>query len=226
MPIIKRGAAAIDPPFWKYSSLPVNDTYLMTSRETENRTITPFYVKTGQEILCTGVIISAGRILLRPISEGDTWQVFENFTADIARFMVPQPPERVQDTVQFIRRAMTGMERRENLQFVIVDKNSGEFLGCCGLHGHGTPKTPELGIWLKATAHGSGYGQEAIAALISWAEQHLVYDYLVYPVDRKNVPSRKIPEALGGEIFEETICRRQDGGRLDVIIYRIYPQQT
>ena len=224
MPINKLGVAAIGRLFRKYRSLPVNDTHLMTPKRAENRAATPFQAKTGQAVLCSGVTISSGRILLRPISERDTWQVFENFTADVARFMVPQPPECVQDTIQFIRHAVAGMERGENLQLVIVDKTSGEFLGCCGLHGHGTPRTPELGIWLKVAAHGNGYGQEAIAALVSWAERHLVYDYLVYPVDRENHPSRKIPQALGGEIFGEMICRRQDGGRLDVVIYRIYPQ--
>ena len=192
--------------------------------ENKSAPATPFQAKSGQSILCTGVIIPTGRLLLRPITERDTWQIFENFTPEVTRYMVPQPAERVQETIQFIRRSLAGMERGENLQFVIVDKASGEFLGCCGLHGHGTPQTPELGIWLKTAAQGNGYGKEAITAVVQWAEQHLQYDYLTYPVDRDNIPSRKIPEALGGEIFEESLCVKQDGGCLDVLIYRIYPQ--
>ena len=185
---------------------------------------TPFLTKTGRAILYTGVIIPAGRVLLRPISERDTWQVFENFTAEVTRYMVPQPSDRVADTIQFIRRSLAGMARGENLQLVIIDKASGEFLGGCGLHGKGTPRTPELGIWLKVAAHGNGYGREAITALVQWAEQNLLYDYLIYPVDKDNIPSRKIPQTLGGEIFEETICPRQDGSILNIVIYRIYPQ--
>lgn len=196
----------------------------MRTEQKEPAPATPFLTQTGRAILYTGVIIPSGRVLLRPISERDTWQVFENFTAEVTRYMVPQPSDRVEDTVQFIRRSLTAMERGENLQLVIVDKASGEFLGGCGLHGKGTPRTPELGIWLKAAAHGNGYGREAITALVQWAEQNLLYDYLIYPVDRDNIPSRKIPETLGGEIFEETICARQDGGSLDIVVYRIYPQ--
>mgnify|MGYP001827681740 CR=1 FL=1 len=192
--------------------------------ENKSAPATPFQAKSGQPILCTGVIIPTGRLLLRPITERDTWQIFDNFTTEVTRYMVPQPSNRVGDTIQFIRRALAGMERGENLQFVIVDKASGEFLGCCGLHGQGTPRTPELGIWLKGAAQGNGYGKEAITALVAWADQHLSYDYLTYPVDRNNIPSRKIPQALGGEIFEETLCAKQNGGFLDAVIYRIYPQ--
>jgi RimJ/RimL family protein N-acetyltransferase len=194
--------------------------------EQKSAPATPFHTKTGPAILCTGVIIPAGRVLLRPISERDTWQIFENFTSEVTRYMVPQPSERVEDTIQFIRHSLEGMERGENLQLVIVDKASGEFLGCCGLHGKGTPRTPELGIWLKVAAHGNGYGKEAIAALVKWAEKNLLFDYFIYPVDRDNIPSRKIPEALGGEIFEETMCTKQNGGCLNVVIYHIYPQQV
>ena len=195
----------------------------MTTDQKDPAPPTPFLTKTGRAILYTGVIIPAGRVLLRPISERDTWQVFENFTDEVTRYMVPQPSDRVEDTVQFIRRSLAAMERGENLQLVIVDKASAEFLGGCGLHVKGAPRTPELGIWLKAAAHGSGYGKEAVTALVQWAEQNLLYDYLIYPVDRDNIPSRKIPEALGGEIFEETICSRQDGENLNILIYRIYP---
>lgn len=185
---------------------------------------TPFQAKIGRPVLCSTVEITADRILLRPISDRYAWQIFDNFTAEVTRYMVPQPSDRMEDTLKFIKNSLEGMERGENLQFVILDKKSSEFLGCCGLHGHGNPTTPELGVWLKIAAHGSGCGREAIAALVQWAEQHLRYEYLTYPVDRGNIPSRKIPEALGGEIFEEALCPRQDGRFLDIVIYRIYPR--
>jgi len=184
---------------------------------------TPFMPKAGHTFLCGEVEIAAERILLRPISEKDAGEIFQNFTAEVTRYMSPQPPARFEETLAFISNALEGVRREENLQFVIVDKKSGEFLGCCGLHGHGNPVTPELGIWLKISAHGNGYGKEAIIALVQWADRYLKYDYLTYPVDRDNIPSRKIPESLGSEIFEEALCPRQNGGFLDILIYRIYP---
>ena len=185
---------------------------------------TPFEAKVDQTFLCTEVEIAAERILLLPISDNYAGEIFQNFTTEVTQYMVPQTPGRIEETLAFIGNSLEGMKRGENLQFVIVDKVSGEFLGCCGIHGQGNPTKPELGIWLKIAAHGNRYGKEAIMALVQWADRHLQYDYLTYPVDRDNVPSKKIPEALGGEIFEEALCPTQDGRFLDIVVYRIYPQ--
>ena len=47
------------------------------------------------------------------------------------------------------------------------------------------------------------------------------FDYLIYPVDRANIPSRKIPESLGGIIFEEKKTKTMSGGVLDEVVYKI-----
>ncbi len=183
---------------------------------------TPFQAKPGSLFRCSEVEISAERIRLLPISEEYAREIFENFTSEVARYMSPQPAGCIEETLAFISNSLQGMERGENLQFVILHKGSGEFLGCCGLHGQGCPMTPELGIWLKPAAQGNRYGREAITAVKLWADEHLRYRYLTYPVDRDNIPSRKIPEALGGEIYEESLCPTCDGRFLDMVIYRIY----
>ncbi len=196
----------------------------MTVRR-EKAPATPFEAKSGQDLDCTTVAIESVRLLLQPISEPYIEEIFHAFTPQVARYMVPKAPGHIAETRAFVSKALQGMARGENLQFVILDKESGEFLGCCGLHGDGCPRTPELGIWLKVAAHGRGYGKEAITALVDWADAHLQYKYLAYPVDRENIASRKIPQALDGQIFEETHCATQDGGFLDVVIYRIYPRR-
>lgn len=193
------------------------------STEPKSAPATPFEDKAGQPIDCLKVEIAAERVLLRPISEQYAEEIFFHFTPEVTRYMVPRSPTYIEETFDFIGRSLDGMERGENLQFVILKKESREFLGCCALHGQGKPQTPELGIWIKTSAHGNGYGKEAIFALVDWAKRHLEYKYLTYPVDRENIPSIKIPEALDGQVFEETLCARQDGGFLDVLIYRIYP---
>jgi RimJ/RimL family protein N-acetyltransferase len=184
--------------------------------------VTPFQAKPGRAFRCSEVEITAERVRLLPISEDYAREIFKNFTPEVTHFMVPQPARCIDETLAFISNARQGMEWGENLQFVIVDKESGEFLGCCGLHGHGCPTTPELGIWLKEVAHGRRYGREAITAVKRWVDEHLRYSYLTYPVDRENIPSRKIPESLGGEIHEESLCPTRDGRFLDIVIYRIY----
>lgn len=104
---------------------------------------------------------------------------------------------------------------------VIVSKTTEEFLGNCGLHGQGKVRTPELGIWLKKNAHSKGYGQEAVRTLVKWSENNIDLDYFIYPVDRRNIPSRKIPESLGGQIFEDYKLKTPTGKILDLVVYRI-----
>jgi RimJ/RimL family protein N-acetyltransferase len=87
---------------------------------------------------------------------------------------------------------------------------------------HIDTRTPELGIWVKKAAHGHGYGREAITGLTGWAMQNLDFDYLVYPVDRRNLPSRRIPEALGGVIEAEYTMTNASGNLLEILEYRIH----
>jgi RimJ/RimL family protein N-acetyltransferase len=78
-----------------------------------------------------------------------------------------------------------------------------------------------LGVWLKKEAHGSHYGQEAVEAVVAWVSAYVDCDDLIYPVDKRNTASRKIPERLGGEIIGERNIQNESGTILDEFVYRI-----
>ena len=59
---------------------------------------------------------------------------------------------------------------------------------------------PELGLWLKESAHRQGFGWEAVDALIDWGHAFLGKGSFIYPVAVQNIGSRRIAENLGGEI--------------------------
>jgi RimJ/RimL family protein N-acetyltransferase len=113
------------------------------------------------------------------------------------------------------------MKEGTNLQLVIKHKDTKEYLGNVGLH-HLDQKNPELGIWIKKEAHGCAYGLEAITGVIEWAKQNLDFNYLKYPVDRHNIPSRKIPERNNGVIRREYLEKNTVGKELDIVEYWIY----
>lgn len=171
----------------------------------------------------TRVSVETARLRLRPVEPGDAPQVFRHFTPAVTRYMWPRSPQQIGESQAFIDRARAGAERGDNLVVAILRRDGGEFLGCCGVHGGDNGRTPELGIWIKEAAHGHGYGKEAVLAMKQWADEHLLYDYLIYPVDRRNRPSRRIPEAMGGEVFETKLATAQDGRTLDEVVYRIWP---
>ncbi|WP_019504147.1 GNAT family N-acetyltransferase [Pleurocapsa sp. PCC 7319] len=165
--------------------------------------------------------IEGERIRLITISNKFEQDIFQEFTNEITTYMFPSPPANIKGTQNFILESRQGIRAANNLQFVVVMKTTGEFLGNCGLHGQGKVRMPELGIWLKKDAHGKGYGQEAVHTLVNWSKKNIDLSYFIYPVDRRNTSSRKIPESLGGHIFEDYQVKTSTGKILDLVVYKI-----
>jgi ribosomal-protein-alanine N-acetyltransferase len=168
-------------------------------------------------------ILSSDRLTIIPVSEKYALDAFREFTPEISTYMFPKVPESIEDTLSFIRQAQKDLADEKELTVMILKKDSDEFLGCGGIHKIDTDK-PEFGIWIKKSAHGQKYGREAITALKQWADQHLQYTYLVYPVDRRNISSRKIAESIGGVVEAEYQKPNLAGIILDEVEYRIYPR--
>jgi [ribosomal protein S5]-alanine N-acetyltransferase len=146
--------------------------------------------------------------------------IFREFTEEITTYMHSYPPQMIFETESFISESLLNMQNGDDLILVILRKDSQEFLGCSGIHTINS-KYPEIGIWLKKSAHGSGYGIEAITALKDWTHSNLNYEYLLYPVDRANIPSHRIPERLGGQVFREYEQTNSSGKVLHLVEYRI-----
>lgn len=167
------------------------------------------------------VEILTERLLLKPIDMSYAEEIFTSFDKNVTHYMGPQPADTISETQAFIVYSLKSLQQGTNLQLVIIDKSNGDFFGCAGLHGIGE-KDPELGVWLKSSAHGNGYGLEAMTALIEWAQNNIEFDYMTYPVDKRNTASRRIPEKNGGIIAREMKVMNASGFELDEVEYRIY----
>ena len=148
-------------------------------------------------------------------------EMFTGFDTEITRYMYGKPNESIQDVLNFINLSQKNMKNGKELVLVYTLTKTGEFLGAAGLHNINS-RTPEFGIWLKKSAHGHGYGREAATALHDWAVINLKYDYLKYPVDKNNRPSKKIPVSLDGVAEDEYKKTNASGYLLDLVEYSIY----
>ena len=160
------------------------------------------------------------RLLLKSISLAYKQQIFDTFTEEITTYMYPRPAKNLIETASFIKSSLEGMKNEHELILVILKKDDQEFLGCAGIHGINR-EHPEFGIWLKKTAHGNGYGFEAVAAMKNWCEENLDCEYFIYPVDEENHPSRRIPEKLGGKVARTYQKSNLSGRILNLVEYRI-----
>lgn len=167
------------------------------------------------------VVIESERLKLVPTSEDYAQDIFREFTDEITRYMMPKTPQKIEETLEFIRSSRKAMGEGEELEVVILNKFTGEFIGHGGIRKLKTD-APVLGIWIKKGAHGHKYGREAVKALKEWVDKNLNYEYLEYPVDKKNIPSRKIAESLGGTVAREIKKKNMAGNILDEVEYRIY----
>jgi len=164
--------------------------------------------------------IETDRLVLVPISEKYKQEMFDNLTSEITRYMLVATPKDISETESFVSMAI--QKNREGTDFFVTFlSKDGEFIGNGGLHKIDT-KNPEFGVWIKKSAHGKGLGREAMMAIKDWADDNLDYEYLVYPVDERNVTSRKIPEAMGGVIAGKRNHENGNGEELKTVEYRIY----
>ena len=168
-----------------------------------------------------GERIETGRLVLRPLELADVPEIFRAFNREVTRYMAPAAPGHPDETARFVEHSRRLMERGAELCCTIREAKSGAFLGCAGLH-HVGSRTPEFGIWLARTAQGRGYGTESIRALRDWGAR-LDPEGYVYPVDRRNMPSRRLAERLGGVVVETRSNEKAtpDGRRLETIVYRV-----
>lgn len=169
--------------------------------------------------LCDVEILSY-RLRQVPINMKYAFDIFVNFTEDVTEYMYPKAAGCIEEIESFIEGSMKGLEEGSNLQLVILDRVTGEFLGCSGFHKADT-ETPELGIWIKKAAHGNGYGFEAISSIIAWARENKDFQNMLYSVDRRNRSSRRIPEMHGGVVNKEYKLINLSGNELDILEYWI-----
>ncbi|MCR4329929.1 MAG: GNAT family N-acetyltransferase [Candidatus Roizmanbacteria bacterium] len=170
------------------------------------------------------ISIESERLKLIPTTEKYAQEIFKEFSNDLTVFMYPKPAKKIDETLSYISLSRQTMEKGEQLQVVILNKLTNEFIGHGGISGLNTD-TPELGIWIKKSAHGNKFGREAVKALKEWTDKNKLYTYIMYPVDKRNIPSRKIAESLGGVIEDEYKKENMSGNILDEVEYRIYPKK-
>lgn len=179
-----------------------------------------FVMNDGNQVNFFDVSIETDRIKLVSIAYRYAEVIFAEFTEQVGRYLYVQPTGIFADTETFISQSLDALERRTDLQLVILDKQTDEFLGCTGLH-HTDTSTPEPGLWLKESAQGKGYGFEVIAALKRWADKCLTHECLIYQADKENIRSWTIAVRLGG-VFDAEFQKPNSRGIPRICVqYRI-----
>jgi len=159
------------------------------------------------------IVILSPRLQLRQFQMVDAQEVFGCITPGIAKFMPWEPPS----WSEYLTRCEKRVQAPEpnKFSFAIRRLDGGECLGMSSLE-DAYSVSPELGLWLKESAHGQGFGREVVAALVEWGHASLGKRTFTYPVAIQNIASRRIAESLHGEIIGN-----RTNPKYDSVVYRI-----
>jgi len=159
------------------------------------------------------IVILSPRLQLRQFQMVDAQEVFGCITPGIAKFMPWEPPS----WSEYLTRCEKRVQAPEpnKFSFAIRRLDGGECLGMASLE-DADSVSPELGLWLKESAHGQGFGREVVAALVECGHTSLGKRTFTYPVAIQNIASRRIAESLHGEIIGN-----RTNPKYDSVVYRI-----
>ena len=113
---------------------------------------------------------------------------------------------------------------RERLEFRIVEKAGGKFVGNCAFHHiDWTVIKLEIGYWLRTSASGHGYCTEAVNGLSAFAKQELHASRLEIGSDTRNFKSRAVAERCGFTLegILKQNMRAPDGSLRDSCMYAL-----
>ncbi|AJA70727.1 GNAT family N-acetyltransferase [Myroides odoratimimus] len=162
---------------------------------------------------------SSDRLSYLVVNDSFKEDIFRELTPTVAKFLPFIPTGKIEDTQGFIDYSLGVLDQGTDITLVAVDKETKEFIGCCGIHDV-NEESISLGIWLKESAFGKGYGQELITALETYVNENLTVDYLIYNVEKNNHGSIKIAEKLGYVYHSDFVRNISEEKILNMLQYR------
>lgn len=164
--------------------------------------------------------LSSARLRLTAFEPDDAAEIFAAVTPTLTRYLAFDPSPSFAAFSEIWPTWIPKMASGTDLFMVVRLAQTGEFLGMVGLHNIGELEA-EAGVWIKKTSHGSGYGREAVTALVGWAAGATGVQRIIYPVVEYNHPSRRVAESLGGVVVGSRRLRKTDDLDHPTVIYRI-----
>lgn len=138
-----------------------------------------------------------GNIKIEPFDMKYLSDYYTEFNEEITRYQWPDPFESIDAAKELLQEFVDEMGREEML-FLSVLSETGEFLGSVEVHGL-DEDCPELGVWIKKSEWGKGYAYRALKAALDIAKSKYGKTEFFYEADTRNVGSRKLLDKFKDE---------------------------
>ena len=143
--------------------------------------------------------ITADRIALRPLDEGDVRALFAIFSEpDVMRYWSSPPLEDISEASTLLAHIQDGFRRRALFQWGVARRAGARVLGTwTRFHPDLDNRRAELGYALGREHWGKGYMGEALTVLLNYSFGELNLHRLEADVDPRNASSIRTLERLG-----------------------------
>jgi [ribosomal protein S5]-alanine N-acetyltransferase len=142
--------------------------------------------------------LETGRLLLRPWTLADA-PVMQKLAGEkcVARFTSLPHPYKDGEAEKFIGTHEKQFAEGKALVLAITLRESGEIIGCIGLHGDFSTGISELGYWIGAEFWGKGYCTEAARAMVDYGFRALKLCRVHARHFAQNAASGKVMQKVG-----------------------------
>jgi ribosomal-protein-alanine N-acetyltransferase len=156
-------------------------------------------------------------IELVPMDSKYVQDIFDNFTLQVIKYLPRlKPSTDIKNTEDFVLDTMTRMSNKTDFNWIVLQNK--HFIGCVGMRGVKT-KNGDFGYWLKTSEQGKGLGKVIAKSVFDWCFENLDLNTVKYPVDKRNLPSIKIIESLGGKVVKQYLAGEENS--LDILEYHV-----
>ena len=145
-------------------------------------------------------ILETKRLILRHLLPGDLNSLFALYCdSDVVRY-IPDAPRSYEETKEELEWFTNGHPKHPELGlWATIHKESGEFIGRCGLlpwtiDGH---NEVEVAYLISKAYWGQGLGTEAAQAILEYGFNSLHLPRLISLIDEDNLASIKVAEKIG-----------------------------
>jgi len=155
------------------------------------------------------IILETPRLLLKEFCEEDAKYLFElNSDPDVTRYTGDVSYNSIDEVYQFIRN-YDQYEKYKQGRLNMFDKQTGEYIGWCGLKYTQDNDYSDLGYRLLKKHWGKGYATEAAIACIDYGFKVINLNKILGTAMKENKASIRVFEKLGLKYSHDNDCGNQ-----------------
>jgi RimJ/RimL family protein N-acetyltransferase len=178
----------------------------------------------AKEVLRNLPTLETTRLILRKMTPSDAEAVFAYASdPEVTRHVVWDAHRSIEDSETFLRSVVGGYENAQAIDWGIVYKGNGRFVGGCGIAGWDPDHArAEVGYVISREYWGRGLVPEAVRAMLAFGFERLGLNRIEARCIAENAASARVMEKVG-MTYEGTLRQREfiKGAPRDIKIYSV-----